>query len=794
MKQKKTLILPLAAAFLLIPTMNNVRRAEALPGEVGIAFTIGVSSETFDKNNSDEAIDCFNELGAGSGRIEMKLYNDVVVTKSMYVCQNNELSIDLNGHTLTFNCDDEDNNVDSFITCDNEYSSITINDNSEGGGGKIVSKETCLYLQRCCFTLLGGTIESTYNKFNNHVVPAIEFRYALEEADSYFGGGKVVSPKCSVLLSRPDYPDRIPSLNIYCDPDNPNVFPEFVGPVEIQETDNQAGYIQLNSALPDGFKPMHIYSASKVFTIGAERQKSLIHNFDEKMPGKNVDDYFVAAEVDKKIIKDTTGNYVFDRFRITNQPNVESPTVAVNYPNDVTSYIWNTVEIDEQEIEYNNLTSGNMIYSNGIFESDRNYISFIDSIDGNLDSYYELELTEALPAEGKITDYFGDEIIFDEDNKAIAKCVDDGHNRPGFACFGNVEFAVKIKRLALNRTPVDGESSSTLATKAPGRYSCAVTFNTGYILDSKFVVYEQTEIEETVIEKEGVKIELNIPEEGNYKPGFDPSKELDLKIKVIVEAKVSEATKIVDYNQLPETVKIKDNEKISTIFSVKLIQTIDGVEKEIQPSDIKEGTTIKVAMKLPNDIDINKVARILHVHSATDIEEIAFDKSKVNNGCYEITIDRLSEFAFVSIVDNQPAGSNDEKASCWLHWIMIVLVVALGAYGLVIYFVNNRKFEFDLTACIAGGAVLLINAVLGIIGATTKCVACIVMIVITIAVISVGIGQNKFFNKDHEKEDGESKAKELEKKAEEEIPAEEELAVEEPAAETSPEEVKSEEK
>lgn len=165
------------------------------------------------------------------------------------------------------------------------------------------------------------------------------------------------------------------------------------------------------------------------------------------------------------------------------------------------------------------------------------------------------------------------------------------------------------------------------------------------------------------------------------------------------------------------------------------------------------------AIKLYGDITtskVNKVKRILHVHSASDIEDIPFDKSKVNNGSYEINISKLSEFAFISEIDpvvpptTNSTTSEDtpttnpvsENKACSIHWIMICLVAALAGFSLLHYFFNEKRFEFNLLACIVGCVVLLANMVLGIIGIVNACVICIVMLAITVFAIGGGAVQH----------------------------------------------------
>jgi len=162
--------------------------------------------------------------------------------------------------------------------------------------------------------------------------------------------------------------------------------------------------------------------------------------------------------------------------------------------------------------------------------------------------------------------------------------------------------------------------------------------------------------------------------------GFDST--ISVTVEITIETEVETKELAVDYYDLvDENVKLENNEVVGVVYEVKLIQTINGVSKEIQPSDIKEGTTIKVKMLIPEDVDINKVTRILHVHSKDDIEVIPFDKTLVDeDGYYTIEIDRLSEFAFVY-----------KKSSA--GWIILIVFGSLIAIFVGLFFVWKKEYE-----------------------------------------------------------------------------------------------------
>jgi len=165
------------------------------------------------------------------------------------------------------------------------------------------------------------------------------------------------------------------------------------------------------------------------------------------------------------------------------------------------------------------------------------------------------------------------------------------------------------------------------------------------------------------------------------------SNDITVVVEVTAEVEVETKELTVDYYNLDnEDIKLENNEKVGVIFDVKLIQTVNGVSKVIQPEDIAPGTTIKVKMLIPESVDISKVTRILHVHSKDDIETIEFDPSLVDeNGYYEIEVDRLSEFAFVYKTN----GS-------LIHLLLILLLCMLiGFVGVMWYVFKVRTFKTE---------------------------------------------------------------------------------------------------
>jgi len=176
---------------------------------------------------------------------------------------------------------------------------------------------------------------------------------------------------------------------------------------------------------------------------------------------------------------------------------------------------------------------------------------------------------------------------------------------------------------------------------------------------------------EIVDENNGVSIETT--------DGTTISENIELKVEV--RSSVSEKESDADYEKIKAV--LDKNEEILKVYDVKLIRIVNGVETEIQPSDIKEGATIKVTMALPSDIKTNNF-RLLHIHSADDIEFVS-DYTLENNEL-SFNINRLSEFAFITKIDD------NEGLPGWAIALIIVgaiLVTCCLAFFLL-FFVFNK--------------------------------------------------------------------------------------------------------
>ena len=141
-------------------------------------------------------------------------------------------------------------------------------------------------------------------------------------------------------------------------------------------------------------------------------------------------------------------------------------------------------------------------------------------------------------------------------------------------------------------------------------------------------------------------------------------------IELKVELKTKENT--TDYETIN---KILKNQKINKIYDIKLIQITGGIEKEIQPKDIKEGMTIIIRITIPEGINPNR-ARIVHVHNgvATFIDSNAVT---VENNEFVFEVSELSDFAIVS---KSNSGFITESHGFCAGWVVFIFAITLLVY------------------------------------------------------------------------------------------------------------------
>lgn len=730
MNKKKLLFTFLFAGLIAIPAIGKYER-DVKPAEAAIsAFTFKYGpNDEYDFATFEDVVEEIDRLNENSTEknIWATLNKDIVTTEYLNVTAPLHFSLDLNGHKMEQTHTQTNGGV--FISFANNDADLTIEDSSEEKTGEIKASLSPVYVMMASTVrIMGGTLTSSGENVsgNEKDYAPLTILSVKEEDDCYISGGTFNAGPNGVAVYL--YTSReYQTIGLLGNP----VFNGFFG---ISSNRGYISNITLVGALDENFKrtPISIIYGRNEFT--KENEYTAIRNWTEKMGNKNLDDYFYSLDPYKKLILDND-KVIFDNYGIAKQPTLSDPTFEINYPNDVKTYKWLKVEDSRYELNQSDLDSGKIdgepTYENGVFVSSgkkgNGYLIIYYKGQPELFNY-EIELTEYAEGQKFWNMLRNEETVELEvvDGKIIVPAWDyNGENAIQVASDG--AFKAKVTQLCYKYEEINGENEKTFKSKDYiGKTRCLAELKDGGLFYSDILTYEKAKVEETVIENNNVAVELNIPEEGEYKEGFDPSKKIDLVVEVKVEAEVSNAKSIVDYNKLPDKVKLDKGEKVSQVYSVKLIQTIDGVSKEIQPSDIKEGTTIKVTMKLPNELDLDKVTKILHVHSADDIETINFDKSKVVDGKYSIVINKLSEFAFVTY-DAELANQN----SCWLHWLLVVLLVAMIAYTLILHFIYKKPFEFNLMNKIISIAFIVVSIAVGLIGVfVNRCPVCIVFLCI----------------------------------------------------------------
>ena len=180
-------------------------------------------------------------------------------------------------------------------------------------------------------------------------------------------------------------------------------------------------------------------------------------------------------------------------------------------------------------------------------------------------------------------------------------------------------------------------------------------------LEKAFNDYDQMDVDATRSyikdEESGVAIET----EGRGVPR-------NVNLKVEVKTDVTPTT--VDPAALNKL--IKRTQKIAKIYDVKLIQTVDGVETEIQPSDIKEGMKIKIHMAIPEGVKTEGL-KVLHIHGDGSIDLI--DDVTIDGDTAIVEVASLSEFALVE-------KTGHGFCVGWIVFIFDLLVLIFG--GLIV--------------------------------------------------------------------------------------------------------------
>ena len=170
---------------------------------------------------------------------------------------------------------------------------------------------------------------------------------------------------------------------------------------------------------------------------------------------------------------------------------------------------------------------------------------------------------------------------------------------------------------------------------------------------------------------------------------------VDISVKVEVKTEVTVDEKRTEYASIGREF-IKQDEDINAIYSVKLIRTVDGVEQEIQPSDIKEGTKIIVSMPVPEEL-VGKSFRLLEIFSTTEAKEMENYALSKDGKTLVVEVDRMGEFAFLSHTDVPNGFDYSTGLPGWAIALIIVgsiLLLCLLCFFLL-FFVFNKWIRKD---------------------------------------------------------------------------------------------------
>ena len=187
-----------------------------------------------------------------------------------------------------------------------------------------------------------------------------------------------------------------------------------------------------------------------------------------------------------------------------------------------------------------------------------------------------------------------------------------------------------------------------------------------------------------IINTEEVKVAI-YNEEGEEEQGFDLDIALQVEVKTAAKEKDQESAR----QDIPEAANLGENELVAAIYNVKLIRTVteNGLEtvEEIQPDDIKPGSSIVVAMQVPESVG-SKNFRVVHVHSETDVEEVEYTRE---GDMIYVTVNRLSDFAFV--VEDTRVQVGELKINRVAFIVILIFLFILLILAIIIFILYSRR-------------------------------------------------------------------------------------------------------
>ena len=210
------------------------------------------------------------------------------------------------------------------------------------------------------------------------------------------------------------------------------------------------------------------------------------------------------------------------------------------------------------------------------------------------------------------------------------------------------------------------------------------------------------------------QVEIMVEDENNAFP-YGTSLEVRL-------VNTEEETSIVDYNAVSR--KFVDRRReISKVYSIKLLAENGD---EIQPAG-----NIIIKLEIP-DYLAGRNFRILHIHSESDIEYVDNKNVEIKDGYVYITVDKLSEFAFVHLKANEEF---DHLSFC-LGWLLLIFNLLIIAYIIVSILLKKKKLP-DIIS-------VIISSVLLALGIISICLHICIVTVVALALTAIVFGVSLF--------------------------------------------------
>ena len=417
------------------------------------------------------------------------------------------------------------------------------------------------------------------------------------------------------------------------------------------------------------------YTDSSKGKIDAAREAYDALTADQKALVENYSTLIAAEATYKELDDEATANVIIGL--INDIDEVAYPTSKGVI--DVAREAYDALTADQKALveNYSTLTDAETEYNNQKVTGANNVKNMIDAIPSEVDYDDEecvnkiFEAREAYDAlteeqQALVTNYStltaAETTYKNLDDKAKANAVD-----ALIFAIGEVEYTTTCKtKIDAARTAYDALTTSQkelvtnykTLTDAEKRYDELELAATRHSLDDK---------------EKGVEIETS--------DGTGIPKTITLKVEVKTTVSATEgSTAHANINA-----KLNNNEVISGVYDVKLIQTINGVEKEVQPSEIKAGTTIKIHIAIPEGVNPEET-RILHIHSENDIEYV--ENVEVVGNEFVFEVDRLSEFALVTLTHGVPG---------WAIALIVIgsILLACGLCYVLMFFVFNKWINKD---------------------------------------------------------------------------------------------------